>query len=429
VEAAGLARVLRDPGLLARAALGHGGTAVVIAAADATAVDLLEEALAALPDGGAGGDAVSARLLARLAIELYYADRARARELTAQAVERARRARDPAALAAALNARRVALWDPQHADERLALAGEVVAAARAAGDPEAVLQGRGWRVVDLLELGRVAEAAEEIGAYEALAEAVALPHFRWYAPLWRGTLAMLAGRWAEAGELSQRALELARRADDPNGPLFVGIQHAHARYAQVRIRELDRERLVRGAAASPAPSEWLVWLAPADAEAGATEEARRLVAELARDGCRALAMDVNWHGACVLAEAAVQVGDREAGAALHALLEPHARLFPLIARAVGCLGSAELYVGRLAALLGRHDEAEARLRRAVEEDDRAGAPAYAALALLRLGEVLHARGEDGAARDLLARAAGRAEALGMAALVADARRLLAAPVA
>ena len=176
---------------------------------------LLEEALAAAP---AGDPATSARLLARLSIELYYSDPARARELSALAVERARSADDAAALAAALNAQRVALWSPHHADERLAVAGEMVAAAEAAGDREAVLQGRNWRVVDLLELGRVREAAAEIDAYEALADAVALPHFRWYVPLWRATLALLAGRWdeaARAGGAGARARTPGRRPERP----------------------------------------------------------------------------------------------------------------------------------------------------------------------------------------------------------------------
>ncbi|HSD77606.1 MAG TPA: AAA family ATPase, partial [Solirubrobacteraceae bacterium] len=118
-EAAALARAARDGDLLARAALGHGGMAVVIAAADPAAVRLLEEALAA---ASAADAATSARLLARLSVELYYSDRARARDLSAVAVERARRAGDAAALAAALNARRVALWSPHHARERLAVA-------------------------------------------------------------------------------------------------------------------------------------------------------------------------------------------------------------------------------------------------------------------------------------------------------------------
>ena len=122
------------------------------------------------------------------------------------------------------------------------------------------------------------------------------------------------------------------------------------------------------------------------------------------------------------------VGDREAGAALYALLEPHARLFPLIARAVGCLGSNEYYVGRLAGLLGRHDEAEARLRRAVAENDRAGAgPARRRRAAApRRGA--HRGGEQEAARDVLQQAAQRAEALDMPALAADAGRLLEATV-
>jgi hypothetical protein len=420
-EAADLARRTHDAELLGQAALAHGGTAVVIAAADPAVVDVLEEALIAAP---AGQHALTARLLARLSVELYYADPARARELSAHAVERARQAADPAALAAALNARHVALWSPRHIHERLAIADEMVAAARAARDREAVLQARNWRVADLLELGRMPDAAAEIDVYEALADAVALPHFRWYVPLWRATLALLAGRWGEARELGDRALALGSQAEDPNAPLFVGIQRHHALSAQRRFGEIDRVRVVEGGARSPATAEWRVNLALLDAETGAIEDARRLVAELARDGASALAMDANWHGACILAEAAVHVGDREAGAALYELIEPYAELFPLVARAAGCLGSNEYYVGRLAGLLDRHDEAEARLRRAVAENEGAGASPYAAVALLRLGEVLQARDRPGEARDALQRAALLGDALEMPALVADVRRRL-----
>jgi DNA-binding SARP family transcriptional activator len=425
-EAAELAGAVRDSNLLARAALGHGGVALVIAAPDLETVRLLEAALAATPADDRG---TSAQLLARLSVELYYSDSARARELSALAVESARRAGDAGALAAALNAHRVALWFPQHADERLTVAGDMIAAAETAGDREAVLQGRNWRVVDLLELGRIREAAAEIDAYEALADSVALPHFRWYVPLWRATLALLAGRWVEARELAERALELGRQADDPNAPLFVGIQRNVSLYARRRIDEIDRARLVEGGAASPAAAEWLVHVALIDAETGAMEDARRLVAELAEDGCRALAMNANWHAACILGEAAVLVADREAAAALYGLLESHARLFPVIARAVGCLGSAEYYVGRLAGILGRHDEAVVRLRRAVAENDRADAGPHAAVALLRLGETLSQGGEQEAARDVLQQAAKRAAALDIPPLVADAERLLGASVA
>jgi hypothetical protein len=171
-----------------------------------------------------------------------------------------------------------------------------------------------------------------------------------------------------------------------------------------------------------------VYQAAFDAETGATEDARRLVSDLARDGGSALAMDANWHGACILADAAVLVGDRDAAAALYALIEPHAHLFPLVARAVACLGCNEYYVGRLAGLLGRHDEAEARLRRAVAENDRAGARAPAAIALLCLGEALTRAGRPDAGRAVLGQAAQRADALDMPEVAAAAGRLLSASV-
>ena len=85
-------------------------------------------------------------------------------------------------------------------------------------------------------------------------------------------------------------------------------------------------------------------------------------------------MDVNWLQACLLADAAADLGDTAAAAYLHDRLEPYADLFAVIARGAGCYCSTELYLGRLAATLGRLDEAEARLRRAVAVNEAAGSP-------------------------------------------------------
>jgi hypothetical protein len=337
-------------------------------------------------------------------------------------VESARAAGDPAALAAALNARRVALWAPAHADERLATATAMVEAAEAAGDREAALQGRNWRVVDLLELGRVPETAAEIDRYAALADALGLPHYRWYVPLWRACLATLAGRWAEAAARREDVLALGRQANDPNAQLMGRLLHEHALGEQRRIDELDRAWVAEMAETSPAGTAWKVALTVIDAVTGDLYQARRIVAELTRDGCRALPMNANWHAACDLAEGAALVGDREAAAPLYELLAPHERLFPVVARAMSCFGSAEYYVGRLAATLGRLDEAESRLRRAAHVNDRAGAAPRAALALARLGDVLAARGDHSHADDVLADAAARARALDMPALAAEAER-------
>src|SRR5690606_12271962 len=92
-DAAALARTAGDAVLLARAALGHAGLGIAIIDVDDAAVALLEEALAAL-----GGDEPELRseLLARLAVELYYApSRDRSEALSAEAVAVARAGAGP----------------------------------------------------------------------------------------------------------------------------------------------------------------------------------------------------------------------------------------------------------------------------------------------------------------------------------------------
>ena len=81
----------------------------------------------------------------------------------------------------------------------------------------------------------------------------------------------------------------------------------------------------------------------------------------------------------------------------------------MIARGGVCAGSAEYYVARLAATLGRLDEAEARLRRAIAENTRIGATARATHALAHLGEVVAERGDPERGRELLLEAAAQAD--------------------
>jgi DNA-binding SARP family transcriptional activator len=413
-EAAALARAAGDAALLSRASLGFAGLAVVVAAPDSQLVTLLDEALEATPRDERG---TRARLAARLAIECYYADPGAAASLSEQAVSDARASGDAGALAAALNARRVALWRPSHARSRLAVVDEMIAAAQAAGDREAVLQARNWRVVDLWEAGRTDELRREIDAYERLADEVGLPHYRWYVPLWRATLAILAGRWEEAIALRRQAEALGRRAADPNVPLHTRVQQDFWLQAQFRMSEADREWSLQEAGSSAVPEPWLAAVAQVDARCGRQDSARELLERLIAAG---VAMDVNWLQACLLADVAADLGDAGAAAYLHDRLEPCADLFAVLARGAGCYPSTELYLGRLAATLGRLDEAEARLRRAVAVNDAVGSTTFAAISLLRLGGVLAERGDAAGARDALAETVARAEALAMPALAAAA---------
>jgi DNA-binding SARP family transcriptional activator/tetratricopeptide (TPR) repeat protein len=417
-EAAALARAAGDAALLSKASLGFAGLAVVVAAPDPQLWRLLEEALDATP---AEELATRARLQARLAVECYYADPSAAESVSEQAVSDARASGDAGALAAALNARRVALWRPAHASSRLDVVDEMIVAAEAAGDREAVLQAHNWRVVDLLELGRMDDLRREIDGYEELADEVALPHYRWYVPLWRGTLALLAARWEEALALTAQAEAIGRRAADPNAPLHARIQRDFVLGAQFRLSEVDRNWSLRQADNSPVPEPWLAAVARVDMRSGRHDSARELLDRLTAAG---VVMDVNWLQACLLADVAADLGDPTAAAHVHDRLEPYADLFAVVARGAGCYGSTELYLGRVAATLGRLEEAEARLRRAVAVNDAAGNLAFAAVSMLRLGGVLAERGDAAGAREVLAETVARAETLAMPALADEAAAAL-----
>lgn len=418
-EALALARRAGDPVLLARAALGRGGLGVLIAAPDPTITRDLEEALAHLPGHER---ALAAWLRARLAIELYYPDRGRAEALSAQAVEAARASGDPAALAMAHNARRVALWTPERIGERLQAASAMVAAAEAAGSRECALQGRNWRIVDLLELGRRRELEAELDAYERLADALGLAHYRWYVPLWRGALALLEGRWAQLTGAGDEALALAHRAGDPMAAWLVRGQRESALEVRGRFEAIDRGWLLQQAATSAEPWAWKTCIAFHDAALGDTAAARRTFAAL----MDALGPDrpagVNWHALGNLADTAALLDDRDAAARLYPRLAPHAALFPVVARGGLCLGSAEYFVGRLAATLGRRDEAERRYRRAIEANLRIGARPRATIARWRLGELLGSRAT-------LLQAAADAQALGMSGVAERARAAADSPLA
>ncbi len=369
-DAAGAARAAGDAALLARAALGAGGLGVTIGPCDEGLVELLEEALDRI---GPGDDGLRARLLGRLATELYYEDRGRADALSRAAVEAARACDDPAAVATALNARRVAIWDAPHARERLDTATLMVAEAQRAGDPELVLQGRSWRVLDLMELGEVAEAGAEVDAYAVAADELGLPHYRWWVPMWRATLELIEGRAGAAARLGAEALAIGRRADDPNAELLVGIQRAWGTFEPVQFDEGHRAWIARGMAESSAPWAWETGLAWIDAVLGRRADARRTVARLMDDDLAALRLDANWHAALDLCEAVAVLGDAAPAERLYAHLAPFAALHGVVARAVYWYGPVDHFLGMMALTAGDPARAEGHLVRALDAMEAVGA--------------------------------------------------------
>ena len=422
---AATARRLGEGALLARAALGLAGAGVTILDVDREQVALLTEALEGLPDEDAE---LRARVQSRLAIELaYHADRARRDRLAAEAVATARSTGDPRAIAAALGARHVVLWGPDHTPERLELADEMLALARRAEDAVLELQARSWRIVDLDELGDGDALEAELDAYADAAGRSGLSVYSWWVPAWRSARAYLAGRTTDAARLQRRAVESGRRAGDRNVE-FTYLLHWAIPLADDRPEDLDlewqRER-IRTSPASWGYRSMYTWMLAALGEEG--EARRELAAQRAEGAPHSWPRDMNWLTATKeLSEAAVLLNDRDLGTELGQLLEPFADRLAVAVRGLISYGSVAGALGRLAALAGDLAAAAFRYRQAIEVEERAGAPIWATHHRLRLAETLLAAGESDAAK-LIERVATEAPSLGLERL-ADRAAALAATV-
>src|SRR5881628_1872507 len=197
-QAAEIARRVGDPALLARSALGFAGEGsrllwVRSGFVDQSRVALLEEALDGLGERDPG---LRARLLARLAINLYWApEPGRVLALSEEAVTPPRAVGGPGDLGAVLRARWVALWRPETAEERLAIADEIVRLGERMADRELSLLGRRFRIVGFLEHGDVVAADREIEAWAQIAGELRQPPYLTDLAMWRATRAIMDGRF------------------------------------------------------------------------------------------------------------------------------------------------------------------------------------------------------------------------------------------
>lgn len=419
------ARQARDAEMLARVALGVSDWGVRDLWADygvvaRDTVALLEEALAAGPlDPG-----LRARLTARLAEELYFDDdETRRLELSASAVDAARRLGDPAVLAAALHSRLRAIWGPDNVAERLAASTEMLDAATAAGDAELAMTARGRRAATLLELGTHEEADREIAIHRQLAEELHHPLQQVWSAGLRGGRHLVSGRFDEAEALMTEAAALSPET-------FASVQAFAGQLCILRIEQGRAGEMVDVAASFvdefPHVPAWRAGLAVLYAEAGRTDRAATEVDRLAR-GVGEVRRDQNWlfcMGA--LAEACGKVGNASLARSLYDLLRPHADRFVILGDGYALWSSVEHSLGILARTTGRADAAIGHLARALRAERVVGARPVEARTEYEYGlALLGASGSAEQARAHLLVALESAHELGMTALARRSKRLLA----
>jgi tetratricopeptide (TPR) repeat protein len=251
--AAELARTLGDATLLARAALEH-GTALIYGRVDRELVELLEEALEALP---AADGVLRARVMARLAAALQPAEDPEGPiEIARDAIAMARRLGDREALLDTLRNGGSAMVDLGDLQERIDLDREHAVLAEELGNPVEALRGNLRSIMDYLQLGRLDDAFRAMRACDSITKDLNHPAYRWRPIALRVLRATWEGDFDEAERLAEEVRLLGERAADPNA----GVAHAMQKTRLLRMRgDFDAQ---------------LPWLAEVDRHWGSSEIAR-----------------------------------------------------------------------------------------------------------------------------------------------------------
>lgn len=420
LDAAALARRLGLPNHLARAAIGYGGRFVWPRAGDdRLLVPLLQDALELL---GEGDIPLRVRLLSRLACawrDALAEHRNDSDRLSEEAVSLARASGDAATLAYALVGRFGAIWWPENAEERLAIAREFLALAEAGGDGERVIDAHTTLYMAYTELARMDEARAEAESLTRLARNLRQPAHLWLALATRASFALIEGDFALAAELTERERDPGSSSTPIHDDVSVSRMHRFL---------LSRE--VGGVAAEEASIrasvEEFPWypvhrsaLACLLLDLGRHEEARAIFEALARDDFHAFQPDNEWLlGICFAGEACSRLGQRRDAERLYEQLLPFAGRHA-IGFAEGSLGAVDRYLGLLAASNGDLPAAEGHFVDGIRVNSRMGARPWTAHTKVDLAEMLLTRdapGDPHRAAELLRDADASAGLLGMTVL-------------
>ena len=357
-----------------------------------TLVELCDRALAA----GVSSGALRARLLAQRAAALAeLGDLPAAAAESAAAMAAAEGAGDPVAELDAIRARAAALAAPEDRAERLRLGTRAVELATLTGQPLAAVLGRVWRIDAAYALLNLDAVDVEIAQIAQLADATRLPLVRWHLLRQQASRAALDGRLGEARDRSWAAYQLALRLQDPSG---AGLSYAFAVWLAVvrgEAGEIPADFLDVTAGYPPIA---IVQAGRARAlfALGRPEEARA-VYETLRSLPGTGGRDTRILGVITqILDLIIVFRDYETALVTYDLMATHTAVSGATGTGVVFLsGSLHWPLGRLAALLGRTEQALEHYATAVTVNTRLGARPFVVLTRLDWAGALSARGARG----------------------------------
>ena len=425
LAAARLAQELGDGSRLASAALANNrGYTSEIGIVDDERVEVLRAALELVPRD----DPRRPRVQSLLGMELAYSGALEERKsLTEEALAAAREQGDPALVASVLIDRFFAIWTAETAAERRAVVDELRTMAEHLEDPFVRFWGLGSLSYDVaLESGDVEGVEHGLAYMRESDQRLGEPFIHWCAMWFDAAFRLARGRLDEAEELIEASVAQALESGQGDAMTIYVAQLVGLRREQGRLDELI-DLLVQTVEDNPTLPAFAASLGLTYLESGRQDDARVLLEEGAAQGFAHLRKDVSWHsGLAMYSELAAGLGDRDAARLLFDMLEPHADL--MIWNGAFYLGPVASLLGRLAATLGDHEEADARFGRSVAALEAFDAPLHLARARMWWAESLLERDpEDARARELLEQAAKEARTRGCEPVERRAMELLATP--
>ena len=390
-EASQIARNLGDSGKLARAALGR-ATPPSEPDLDQPLVAMLEEALSA---PGTQDIQTRAKMLARLGSELQWSGDGRVASITAEAVELAKKSGDALTRIYVSYWGHLATWSVDNLEQRISDLREAVELAENIGNKPWVLKTRYVRFLNLLENCEVRRADADLARFSELTDELRLP-FGWK-QMASAERALMNGRLDDAEKFALMSLEIGRRMERR----FRTIRQAFNNLSLILRREQGRTAElvdVYRTAIARHPASILAHCALAFcyAEMNQRREATHLFEYITSGGVESVPRNRSWYAVMVLlSEVCVYLGDAERAESLYKVMAPYAARNALLDVHV-CYGPVARYLGGLATVMSRFDDAQRHFEAAITMNRRMSARLWLARTLLDYASMLRLRdhGDD-----------------------------------
>jgi class 3 adenylate cyclase/tetratricopeptide (TPR) repeat protein len=390
----------------------HRGLFSTAGTIDADKVEVLETTLDRLPPDYPG----RALVLSTLCSELSYGSPLAYRQALAnEALAIAESTSDDAIIVRVLNDVSVPLRVPSLHDLSLARTSDALARAVRLADPVLLLFAVLWRAQTAATSGDIDESERCFEIMGPLVQQLDQPILNWMYTLHRVWRAAIAGDSDEVEQLAAQAFQIGTDGGQPDAGLLFG---SHVIQVSLQRGTLGDLAPLIEQTATEAPEMAGVFkaaLAGAHAEGGRTDHARDLLEELATAGFD-LPLDSLWLTSMSgYAEAAIAVSEPMYAGPLFDRLAPWADQLANVGSTAS--GPVSHYLGGLATVLGRYDEADAHFAQSAAMSERMGAKFFAARTDLLWGKMLTERKASGdieMARDHLTKAYTVAAANGYA---------------